>query len=405
MLNAKHQGRLILFAMALGLAAGFLISAGNGQEYFEWVVSIGHLFIRLLKMVVSPLIFSSVFLAVLNLGNPQSLGKLGKRTLFYYLLTTSIAVGLALVVSFVLAPGENAQGLDQFLKVPTSSAIEVPSFGGRLLEIVPTNPFAALAGSNMLPVIFFSLFLGLGALFCGDKAKPFASVMRSLESLSLWMIKAVMLTAPVGVFALLFDVALRADVGLIKVLWSYGLTVFLALGLHFSLLLVLGTRYCNIPLGDSVKKLSKVFMTAFSTASSAATLPVTLSTLQKRFQVREETTNFVVPLGATVNMDGSAIYATVVTVFTAQLYGIPLGMTQIGLIFVTASLASIGTAAAPGAGLLTLTIVMSSVGVPLEGIQIVLGFDRLLDMLRTVVNVTGDAIGALVLEKWALKHG
>ena len=273
-----------------------------------------------------------------------------------------------------------------------------------LVTAVPTNPVTSMANNNMLQVIVFAMIFGLGALFYQKETEPIFTLITSIEFLSQKVTSGIMTLAPYGVCALMIDVVANAGMDALLTLGKYMLVVLLGLATHSAILVVYGASQAKKSPLWVLKSMSSAILTAFSTSSSAATLPVTLNCVCDNLKVREKTANFVLPLGATINMDGTALYVSVATVFIAQVYGIDLSIAQLVIIFITASLAAVGAAAVPGAGLITMGIVLSSVGIPLEGIQVVIAVDRILDMFRTVTNVLGDSVGSLVVDAMLKKE-
>jgi proton glutamate symport protein len=403
-------------SMGLAVVVGLILYFTGYNEWAEYIKPLGTVFIRLLKMIILPLVFSSVFVSIMNLGDPKQLTSIGKNAIIYYFMTTTVAIfiGLVLVASF--KPGENSSlsnsvsSQTQMSSTTTTpnSAVEKAKKGekslvkvitGVLVNAIPTNPLGAMAEGKMLQVIVFAIICGLIGLLYKEEAGPVATFMVSMERMSQHLTHWVMKFAPIGIFALITNVIASVGMEALGDLMKYFLVVLLALIVHGSVLMVVAGYAAKKSPFYIVKNIISAMMTAFSTSSSAATLPVTMSCLIDNLKVREKTANFVLPLGATVNMDGTAIYVAVATVFVAQVYGIPLSFSQYFIILVTGSLASVGTAAVPSASLVTMGIVMGAVGVPLEGIQIVIAVDRILDMCRTTVNVMGDATGTLIVDR------
>jgi len=415
--NSQLQAKRIGLAVILGLVFGLILYFSNMSYVAEWIKPVGVIFIRLLKMIIIPLVVSSVFLSVLNLGDAKNLTQLGSKSLLYYCLTTFFAVLIALLLVNTFQPGVDSEivtksAMEASLsasasKAPTASAPS-PSLTKAIVDVlvdaVPTNPIEALAKNHMLQVIVFALIFGVAALIQSKVATPLIDLMRSIESLSHLITHGIMMVAPFGIFALMADVVANAGPEALKSLFQFVLVVVSALMTHSLLLLVVASIKGGIPLKKLFKDLSPMMLTAFTTSSSAATLPVTMACVTEELKVREKTANFMLPLGATINMDGTAIYIAVASVFIAQVYGIHLTLIQNFIILITATLAAIGTAAVPGASLITMGIVLSAINVPLEGIQIIIAVDRILDMCRTATNVLGDAVGCVVVDAHLKKH-
>jgi len=370
----------------------------------------GDIFIRLLRMLIVPLVFASIYMAVANLGDVRTLGKIGGKTIGYYMLTTALAVLAGLIVVNIMNPG---LGIDKEALSALNISTEVPAkvssqgVGERsatiiivdtFVNMIPKNPAAAFAKGNILQIIFFTIFLAVFAAIVGRDSEPLTNVIHGIDRIMQRGIMAVMEIAPYAIFMLVTAIFMGLGFPALKALGKYGATVLLGLFIHgfvtLPILVLLLGRYNPFRL---LKALSPAMMTAWSTASSAATLPMTMSNLEKRAGVDGRIGNFVLPLGATINMDGTALYESVAVIFIAQLMGIDLTIgTQI-VIFITASLAAVGAAAIPGAGLVTMGIVLTAAGLPLDGIGLILAIDRILDQFRTAINVWGDATAAVVV--------
>ncbi|WP_134699309.1 dicarboxylate/amino acid:cation symporter [Ammoniphilus sp. YIM 78166] len=380
----------ILVSFVLAILAGALIGPS-----IEIVKPLGDLFLRLIKFIIVPLVLASLVVGVASTGDMKKLGRMGGKTVAYYLLTTALAVTIGLVLGNVFAPGA---GLDLPAIEEKVEPKEAPGLMDTLVNIVPTNPIAALVEGNMLQIIFFAIFLGLGITMLGDKVKTVQSFFEQLAEIMYKITGLVMRFAPIGIFGLVAPI-----VG------KYGLSVLMPL-LKLILAVAVGSiLHTVITYSTSVKLFAKMSpvkffkgiapatLVAFSTSSSAGTLPITIKSTEENLGVSRKVSSFVLPLGATINMDGTALYQGVCVIFVAQFFGMDLTFAQQLTIILTATLASIGTAGVPGAGLIMLTMVMTSVGLPLEGIALIAGIDRILDMFRTSVNVTGDASAAVVV--------
>ncbi len=361
---------------------------------------VGELFLRLLKLIIIPLILASIVSGILKMSGPSDLGRVGVRTIGYYFLTTLLSVTMGLWVVNLLAPGV---GLD--LSLGATEALEPTPLAEVFLNIVPENPIEAFAAGDMLPTIFVAILVGLGLLTIGERGRPLAEVFEALNELVLKVTDWIMALAPIGVAGLLVDTLLDPDlvdlVAFFSDLGMYMLAVLGGLGLHavvtLPLLLVLFARRSP---REYVRAMAPALLTAFSTASSSATYPLTRECATERAGVSEKSADFVLPLGATINMDGTALYEAVAAVFIANALGYELVFGQQVVIVLTATLAAIGAAGVPSAGLVTMIIVLESVGLPAAGYGLVVAVDRLLDMCRTCVNVWGDSIGAAVVESW-----
>ena len=383
----------ILIAIIAGVAAGLLLG-----ERADFLKTAGDIFIRLLKMIIIPLIMASMVAGIVSIGNVRNLGRIGLRTFMYYMATTLLAVAVGLILVNILKPGVNV-----ILPGQTgheNSMPAAPSVVSIITNIVPNNLIAAMAQDKVLSIIFFSLILGVAISSVGEKAKPLIGLFESFNSVMMKITDWIMKLAPFGVFALMAWTIGHMGLSVIKPLSLYMATVVIGLAIHacvtLPILLRVFARYSPLKF---IGHMFSAAATAFSTASSAATLPITMDCLEKKAGVSNKVASFVLPLGATVNMDGTALYEAVAAMFIAQAYQIPLSLWHQVVIMLTAALASIGAAAIPGAGLVTMVIVLKAVGLPLEGIAIILAVDRILDMCRTSVNVWGDACGAAIVAR------
>ena len=386
----------ILIGMAAGLALGLLIQwSGVSADHFLRAFIVdglldagGDIFIRSLMLMVVPLVFVSLICGAASLGSHGNMGRVGLKTIGLYLLTTAIAITIALVLALVISPGE---GAGNGIEAATIQINEPASIKDTLVDIFPRNPVAAMAEGNMLQVIVFALLLGVALSRSGAAGERIKSFFDDLNELMMKLITMLIQLAPIGVFCLMATLFTNVGWEEIYKLLAYFLTVVAALIVHVTLvyptlLIVLG-RLNPITF---LLKMREPMLVGFSTASSGATLPVTLRTVKERVGVKNEIAAFAVPLGATINMDGTAIMQGVATVFIAQFYAIDLTVADYLMVILTATMASVGTAGVPGVGLIMLTMVLTQVGLPVEGIMLIIGVDRLLDMLRTAVNITGD---------------
>ena len=394
----------ILVAMVVGFTIGALIHGFDwsendfiGEFLVGGIFSLGgQIFIKTLKLLVVPLVFVSLVCGASSLAGGNNMGRIGLKTVALYLMTTAIAITLALTVANIINPGlgiNMAEGM-------TFQAKEAPPFTQVVLDIFPSNPVAAMAEGNMLQIIVFALLLGVALTRAGDAGLALKASFDRWNEVIMQLVMMLMLAAPVGVFCLMVTLGAQLGFGAIVDLLAYFLCVLLVLALHFLItyptLIKLLVRVSPVLF---YQHMAPVMAFAFSTASSGATLPVTLETVKKRIGVRNEIASFVVPVGATINMDGTAIMQGVATVFIAQAFNVDIGLTGYLMVILTATMASIGTAAVPGVGLITLALVLTQVGLPVEGIALIIGVDRLLDMTRTVVNVVGDATVSSVVAR------
>ena len=398
-----HLTRQIVIAMLAGIVLGVILNQMGAATWVQLFVIdgvlqvVGSVFVAALKMMVVPLVFVSLVVGVTALSELKALGRIGIKALSLYLATTAIAVTIALTIAGMVGPG---QGFDAGSTAASFSGKEAPPLTQVLINLVPTNPVAAMAEGNMLQIIVFALLFGMAVTMSGARGKHVLNFFCDLDVVIMHMVEWIMRLAPYGVFALITRTFATQGLDLLLPLAAYFLTLTAALmiqmfGTYPLLLKLLGSLN---PL-TSLKKMRDPAAFAFSTASSGATIPVTLHTVEHKMVVKNSIAAFTVPMGATINMDGTAMMQGVATVFIANVYGIDLSMTDYLLVVLTATLASVGTAAVPGVGLVTLTMVLGQVGLPVEGIALIIGVDRLLDMMRTTVNVTGDCAISCIVAK------
>ncbi|MCG8509729.1 MAG: dicarboxylate/amino acid:cation symporter, partial [Rhodospirillales bacterium] len=349
-----------------------------------------------IKMLVVPLIFLTLIVGVTSLKDPAKMGRIGIKAIGWYLFTTAIAVCIGLIFGLVFQPGSGVE-----LAADTAARTkEMPSVIDTLLNIIPTNPVAALADGKVLQIIAFAIIVGIAINFVGPKADPLERVCEAGAEVMYKITHGVMELAPFGVFALMAWVAGNYGLGIMLPLAKIIACVYVACILHAIITYGFVLKfYGGLKLGPFFKGIVDAQMVAFTTTSSSGTLPVTLRVTQDNLGVSKSTSSFVLPLGATVNMDGTAIYEAIAALFVAQVFGVTLSGGDYFTIILVGTLASIGTAGVPGAGLIMLTLVLTQVGLPLEGIAIVAGIDRVLDMARTTINVTGDAMISTVIAK------
>lgn len=400
----------ILLAMAGGILLGSLLNLLGSASALdgtirtiidEWLVNgvfdvVGKVFVASLKLLVVPLVFVSLVCGSSSLGDSSRMGPIAGKTLLFYLATTAIAVTGALIAAVIISPGSSIELDTSASFTPTAP----PPLKEVLINIFPDNPVQAMAEGEMLQIIVFALLFGYALSRAGEPGRRMASFFSDLESVVMKMVGVLMALAPYGVFALLATLFAEMGLSAILDLGVYFLTVLGLLLFHgtvtYSIILKTLT---GLPPRIMLRKMRSVWAFAFSTASSGATLPITLRTVEKKLGVHNSVAGFTIPLGATVNMDGTAIMQGVATVFIAEVYGFDLSMTAYITVILTATLASIGTAAVPGVGLITLAMVLEQAGLPVEGIALIIGVDRLLDMVRTMVNVTGDATASVVVAR------
>ncbi len=404
----------IMIGMVLGILVGFLFKAilGGEQElllnlglfampvkgfFVDGLFHIGgQIFIASLKMLVVPLVFVSLVCGTCSLSDPKTLGRLGGKSLLLYLSTTAIAITVAITVALIVNPGEG-------ITLPSDASFdakEAPTLAQVIIGMFPTNPIDAMASGNMLQVIVFALLFGVAMALSGEAGQRLSAVFEDLNNVILKLVTLLMNIAPYGVFCLMAKLFTTIEFGLILSLAKYFGVVLVALAIHglvnYSIIFKLFTGLSPIKF---LAQMKDTCLFAFSTSSSSATMPVTLETATKKLGASNSVASFTVPLGATINMDGTAIMQGCATVFIAQVFGVDLTISDYLMVILTATLASVGTAGVPGVGLIMLAMVLNQVGLPVEGIAIIIGVDRLLDMTRTAVNVTGDCMVTLVVAK------
>jgi Na+/H+-dicarboxylate symporter len=395
----------ILIGMFAGLALGVAIQQlGLSQQHWVFTIGVnglidagGRIFIASLQLIVVPLVLVSLICGAASLGSTGNMGRVGGKTIGLYLMTTAMAITIALLLALVVNPG---MGAGEPPMDVTYDPGEPTSIKDTLVGIFPTNPVAAMAQGNMLQIIVFALLFGVAVSRAGEAGTRLMGFFEDVNEVLMRLITILIKLAPIGVFCLMTRLFATEGFGEIYRLGAYFLTVVAALFIHLlvvypTLLMLLGRVN---PL-TFLRKMREPMLVGFSTSSSGATLPVTLRTVEHRIGVKNEVAAFSIPLGATINMDGTAIMQGVATVFIAQFYQVGLDLSDYLMVILTATMASIGTAGVPGVGLIMLTMVLTQVGLPVEGIMLIIGVDRLLDMLRTAVNITGDGMVATVVAR------
>lgn len=383
----------IFIAFILAILLGSIFGSS-----IDFLKPLGDLFLRLIKFIIAPLILSTLVVGVASSSDPKQLGRMGLKTIAYYLGTTAVAIIIGLGVAYMISPGQGVDIATDNLVVPESATKEPEGAITTLLNIIPENPFTALADGNILQVIFFALFIGLAITFVGEKAQPVYQFFEGFAEIMYKITGIVMKFAPIGILGLLAPVVGQYGLAVLLPLGKVIIAVFIACLLHVFLVYSMAVKvWGKIGPLQFFKGISPAALVAFSTASSAGTLPITIKNTTENLGVPNKVASFVLPLGATINMDGTAIYQGVAVVFIAQFYGLELTMLQLLSVVLTTVLASIGTAGVPGAGMIMLAMVLTSVNMPLEGIALIAGIDRVLDMMRTTVNVVGDASASVVV--------
>ena len=394
----------ITIAMAAGVVTGILINRFGGTWVDTNIVNglfllMGSGFVRALQMLVVPLVIFSLITGVAGIGDIRILGRVGGKAFALYLATTAIAISTAIGLALIIRPGTRFEmiGVDTS---GTQGAVTDQTFWETLANIVPRNPIEAFASGDMLQIIFYVILLGIAVLLLGERSAGFVRAAEYLNELMMMIVWLVMTFAPFGVFALITRAFAEQGIGLFVPVASYVLTLVGSLLFHlFVTLMAIFWIFTRLNPAIFLRKIRPAQLFGFSTASSNATIPITLRAVHNRMGVDNSVASFTVPFGATINMDGTAIMQGVATVFLANVYGIDLGIGGYLTVIGMAVLASIGTAGVPGVGLIMLTMVLTQVGLPVEGIAIILGVDRIMDMIRTAVNITGDAVVSIVVAK------
>ncbi len=393
----------ILIGMLAGLGLGVILNWVKVPILDMYLVDglflmVGKMFVNALKMLVVPLVVFSLLCGVMGIGDIAVLGRVGGKSFVLYIATTAIAIMLAIALALLIGPGRgfDMQGVD-------TSGIKgkaAPSVWDVFANVVPSNPIHAFANGEMLQIIFYVIVVGIAALMLGKQSEGFVKACEYMNDLMMKVVTIVMHFAPYGVFALIARTFAQQGIELFIPVLAYVVTLVSALAIHLfvTLMLMLKLMTGMSPL-MFMRKMRPAQVFAFSTASSNATIPVTLRSVTERIGVDNSVASFTVPFGATINMDGTAIMQGVATVFLANVYGVSLGLTGYITVILMAVLASIGTAGVPGVGLVMLTMVLGQVGLPIEGIALILGVDRLMDMLRTAVNISGDAVVSTIVAK------
>jgi Na+/H+-dicarboxylate symporter len=402
----------VLFAMAAGVATGVAIgptggwlSYGTAQLVSNWLAMPGYLFLAMVQMIVIPLVVASIILGMTSSRDMQQLRRMGLRTGLFFLFTTVVAALIGLAVALAVQPGSYLQGAD----LPVTAAAAVPSSStppslstlpSQIVRIVPTNPLQASVEQNMLQVVVFAIFVGVALVTMDSKlAKPLVDLLGAVQEVSMVVVRWAMYLVPAAVFGLLTQLTARMGLDALLGMGVYVMTVLGALLLAFAFLMVLyalGRR--RSPLAF-LRGSRDVLLLAFSTSSSAAIMPLTIRTAEDALGVQQSVARFVIPLGTTINMAGTALYQVIATLFLAQVYQVDVGLSGLLLVVVLAVGASIGSPGTPGIGIVILAMMLGTLGIPAEGIALIIGVDRILDMSRTTLNVAGDLVAASVIDQ------
>lgn len=386
----------ILIALGLGIIAGLELGADGVDLAKTWIAPFGTIFMNMIKMIIVPLVFSSLVIGVCSLGDVKKIGRIGAKTMAYYLGTTAFAIVLGLILAVLIQPGAGVNMPTEGVKAAAQAA---PPIMKVIIDIFPTNAMEAMLKANMLQIIVFSLFIGIGISMVGERAEYLKRTIDGLAEVSYKIVGMIMNFAPIGVFGLITPVVAANGPAVLLPLLKVVIAVYLGCLLHA--IIVYGAMLQFIGKISPVKffkGIAPAQLLAFTSCSSGGSLPVNMACVQK-LGVSKEISSFVLPLGATINMDGTAVYQGVCALFIAQIYGVDLTSGQLLTVILTGTLASIGTAGVPGAGFIMLTMILTAVGLPLEGSALIAGIDRILDMPRTCVNITGDATVCYLIDK------
>ncbi|NIT36413.1 MAG: cation:dicarboxylase symporter family transporter [candidate division Zixibacteria bacterium] len=407
----------ILFGMALGVAVGLslgptgaLVGREAAKAIGDWLAIPGKIFLTLIQMIVIPLVFSSVILGLAASENLAQLRRLGLRLAPYFVLTTAVAITIGIGASLVVKPGEYiesgmvAAALETEMPQVDEALTKTPTLRDlpdKIVRVLPQNPLGAILGKEMLQIVLFALIIGLALVtLAPEQSRPLLDLLGSVQEVCMKVVRWAMLLAPLAVFGLLAQITARVGPDVLIGTGVYVATVLLGLLAMLCLYLVIVYTISGRAPWNFLGKVRDVQLLAFSTSSSAAVMPLTIKTAEEKLAVKTSIAQFLVPLGTTVNMDGTALYQGAATVFLAQAFGVDLSLGALVLVVVTTVGASIGSPATPGVGIVILATVLASVGIPASGIALILGVDRILDMSRTAVNVTGDLTACVVMDRW-----
>ena len=396
----------VIIALVLGVVVGLLLFGQDNVA--NYIKPFGDVFLNLIKMIIIPIVFCALALSISNLGDSKKIGSYGWKAILYFEIITTIAIALGLVIGNLFKPGA---GLDP-TKLPkgdiskyqsSASAAEQSTYGNHFIDtivnIVPTNIFEALTKGELLPIIFFAVFFGLGLAAIGEKADPVKGFLNGTLEAVFWMINKILKLAPIGVFAFICTTVMTFGAAALIPLLKLVLVVVFAMVFFVIIVLGIVARMCGISIFSIIKILKDELLLAFSTSSSEAVLPVMMKKME-RFGAPKDVTSFVIPIGYSFNLDGSALYQSIAALFVAQMYGIHLSISEQIILMVTLMVASKGMAGVPGVSIVVLLTTLGAMGLPAQGLALIIGVDRLLDMVRTCVNVIGNALSAIVISKW-----
>jgi proton glutamate symport protein len=405
----------IVVGMVLGIVIGLLVSPHGAalvsmpvaELVTGWLVLPGHLFLALIQMIMLPLVVSSIVLGIAGADDLDKLRKMGLRIAPYFLVTTTIAVLIGLGLAILIEPGQYvepqvlAKALINVDATEVASKLDNLSIRERIVGLIPTNPLSAALDQSMLQIVVFSILTGVAlASIDSVRAKPLLDIARAVQELSMKIVSWAMIIVPLAVLGLLAQITMQIGLDALVGMSIYVGTVLIGLLLLFSVYTVIVFTVAGITPSEFLSKIREVQLLAFSTSSSAAVMPLSIKTVVEKFKVQASTADFIIPLGATVNMDGTALYQVIAALFLTQVFGVDLTHGQMLLLVATTIGASIGSPSTPGVGIVILATILANIGVPPSGIALIIGVDRILDMSRTAINVSGDITACIVMDKW-----
>ena len=414
-LQALVRDRLwlkVLIGMGLGLIVGVLIGPSTGlvapetgSSVGNWLAFPGRLFLASIQMIVIPLVVASIVRGLAASENVEQLRALGIRVTLFFAVTTAVAAVIGLTVGNLLDPGKMVTGLapvaEEAAPVAAPGALSVSAIPDVLIDLLPGNPLNSMVEGEMLQIVVFSVVLGIALVTMPTaQSRPMLDLLGSLQEICMTVVRWAMVLAPYAVFGLMAQLTSKIGLGAILGLGFYVITVLLGLAVMMIVYLAMLRVIADVRASAFLRDTREVLLLAFSTSSSAAVMPLSIRTAEDKLGVRPSISQFVIPLGATINMNGTALYQSVATVFIAQVYGVDLSIASMALIVAMAVGASIGSPATPGVGIVILSMVLGAVGIPPAGVALIMGVDRILDMSRTAINVTGDLVACRVMEKW-----
>ena len=411
-LQGLIEGKLwlkVLIGLLLGIALGVflgpdfhLIAADQTQVITGWLALPGQIFLRLVKMIIIPLVFSSIIIGLVSSGDPAFLKKIGPRLILYFTATTTVAILIGFTMAFLIKPGSyiDTGGLDLPESTNTEQVVEDIDIPQKIVNILPENPLQTMLSGEMLGVVIFTIIIGIALLAIDNRdAEPLVRMLEAIQQICLTIVRWAMELAPYAVFGLMTQITSQIGLEALAGLGLYVITVLLGLLTLIIVYNLIVWLFSYLSPGNFIKAIKDVQLLAFSTSSSAAVMPLSIKTAEDKLNVRPTIAQFLIPVGATINMDGTALYQAVATVFLAQVFGVELSLATLLLIVVITVGSSIGAPATPGVGVVILATILETVGIPGSGIALILGVDRILDMSRTVANVTGDLTACAFFEK------